>query len=89
MQKFKSKAPDLIGFQWVEGVNLKDKLVELIGSTNFDLSISDEYFLMALLETQDGHFMDIFPHDWVVKYPDGSILSIEPEELNETYVKVS
>ena len=26
MQKFKSKAPDLIGFQWVEGVNLKDKL---------------------------------------------------------------
>lgn len=88
MQKFKSKAPDLIGFQWVEGVILKDELVELIGSTNFDLSISGEdFFLMAFLKHKD-HYMDIFLGDWVVKYPNGSILSIEQEELNETYVKV-
>ena len=87
MQKFKSKAPDLIGFQWVEGVNLKDKLVELIGDDEFQLTTDDDLGLVFLEHKE--YYMDIFHNDWVVKYPDGSILSIEPEELNETYVKVS
>ena len=87
MQKFKSKAPDLIGFQWVEGVSLKDKLVELIGDDEFQLTTDDDLGLVFLEHKE--YYMDIFPRDWVVKYPDGSILSIEPEELNETYVKVS
>ena len=86
MQKFKSKAPDLIGFQWVEGVNLKDKLVELIGDDDFQLTTDDDMGLV-FLEHKDN-YVDIFPIDWIVKYPDGRILSIEPEELNETYVKV-
>ena len=87
MQKFKSKAPELIGFQWVEGVNLKDKLVELIGDDEFQLTTDDDLGLVFL--EHKVSYMDIFPGDWIVKYPEGRILSIEPEELNETYVKVS
>ena len=87
MQKFKSKAPDLIGFQWVEGVNLKDKLVELIGDDEFQLTTDDDLGLVFLEHKE--YYMDIFPRDWVVKYPDGRILSIEPVELYESYVKVS
>ena len=86
MQAFKSKAPDLIGFQWVKGVNIKDKLVELIGHEDFQLT-SDEDIGLVFLEYKE-YFMDIFPGDWVLKFPDGSILSMEPEELYDTYVKV-
>ena len=86
MQVFKSKAPDLIGFQWIEGVSIKDKLVELIGNEDFQLT-SDEDMGLVFLEYK-GYFMDIFHGDWVLKYPDGSILAMEPEELYATYVKV-
>jgi hypothetical protein len=86
MQVFKSKAPDLIGFQWVEGISVKDKLVELIGHEDFQLT-SDEDMGLVFLE-HGTYYMDIFPGDWVLKYPDGSILSMEPEELYESYAKV-
>ena len=89
MQVFKSKSPNLIGFQWVEGMDLKAKLVELIGDDNFQLSQEEGDIAMGLVFLEHGtYYMDIFPGDWVLKFPDGSILSMEPEELYETYAKV-
>ena len=89
MQVFKSKAPDLVGFQWTAEIDLKAKLIELICHDNPQLTQEEGDIAMGLVFLEHGtYYMDIFPGDWVLKFPDGSILSMEPEELYETYVKV-
>lgn len=87
MQVFKSKAPDLVGFQWTAEIDLKAKLIELICHDNPQLTQEEGDIAMGLV--WDKYYMDIYPGDWVLKFPDGSIVSMEPEELYETYAKVS
>ena len=86
MQKFKSKIPEVIAFQWTQDIDLQEKLVELIGSSDFTLTL-DEHGV-AFLE-QGSSYTDIYPQDWVVKFPDNSILSLEESNFNEMYVEVS
>lgn len=86
MQKFKSKIQDVIAFQWTQNIDLQEKLVELIGSSDFTLTL-DEHGV-AFLE-QGDLYTDIYPQDWVVKFTDNSIMSLEESNFNDLYVEVS
>lgn len=80
IQTFKSRQPDLIGFQWKStSQDLLVSLTELIGHSDFLLSMDDELRL-AYLE-----YNDIYHNDYVVKYPDGSIAAFEDYEFEKLY----
>lgn len=38
MKKFKSTVPDVTAFQWTPNIDLKEKLTELIGNSDFTLT---------------------------------------------------
>ena len=84
IQTFKSRQPDLIGFQWKStSQDLLVSLTELIGHSDFLLSMDDEHRL-AYLEYNDI-YTDIYHNDYVVKYPDGSIAAFEDYEFEKLY----
>ena len=86
LQTFKSKQPDLIGFQWLGEDSLASNLVELLGSDKFTITKDSEYAELksVLLEYNDQSYY-IYETDFIVKHPTGSIDIYEDYEFEKLY----
>ena len=86
MQTFKSKQPDLIGFQWLGEDSLASNLVELLGSDKFTITKDSDYagLKSVLLEYNDQSYY-IYETDFIVKHPTGSIDVYEDYEFAKIY----
>ena len=86
LQTFKSRLPDLIGFQWLGEDSLVSDLVELLGTDKFTITKDSDYagLKSVLLEYNDQSYY-IYETDFVVKHPTGSIDVYEDYEFENRY----
>ena len=90
IQTFKSRQPDLIGFQWLGEDSLATNLVELLGTDKFTITKNSEYAELkselksVLLEYNDQSYY-IYETDFIVKHPTGSIDIYEDYEFEKLY----
>lgn len=86
MQTFKSKQPDLIGFQWLGEDSLASNLIELLGSDNFTITKDLDFAeLKSVLLEYDNQSYYIYETDFIVKHTTGSIDVYGDYEFEKLY----